>query len=87
MSARMNVCKAGLVLGFVLGGFHLCWSILVALGWAQPVIDFVFWMHFIKPIYVIEPFAIAKAAILLVSDRWRRICDWIGICIGLERPA
>ena len=67
MSARMSVCKAGLVLGFVLGGLHLCWSILVALGWAQPVIDFVFWMHFIKPIYVIEPFAIAKAAILIVA--------------------
>ena len=67
MSAQFNVCKAGLVLGFVLGGWHLCWSILVAFGWAQPVIDFVFWMHFIKPIYVIEPFAIARAAILIVA--------------------
>jgi hypothetical protein len=67
MSAQMNVCKAGLVLGFVLGGWHLCWSILVASGWAQSVIDFVFWMHFIKPVYVIEPFAIARAAILIVA--------------------
>jgi hypothetical protein len=27
---------------------------------------FFFWMHFIKPIYVIEPFAIVRAAILLI---------------------
>ena len=39
---------------------------LVALKWAQPVIDFVFWMHFIKPIYVIEPFEILRAAILFI---------------------
>jgi polyferredoxin len=44
----------------------LCWSIFVALRLAQPVIDFVFWMHFIKPIYVIEPFEIVRAAILLI---------------------
>jgi len=28
--------------------------------------DFLFWIHFIKPIYVIEPFAIGRAAILVL---------------------
>jgi hypothetical protein len=65
MNGNISVGKSGLVLGIVLGGYHLCWSALVALGWAQPVIDFVFWMHFIKPIFVIEPFATGKAIILL----------------------
>ena len=62
----MNVYKTGLVLGAVIGGWHLCWATLVGLGFAQPVIDFVFWMHFIKPIYLVEPFEIARAAILLI---------------------
>ena len=66
MSRPMNVYKAGLVVGAVIGGWHLCWAALVALGFAQPVIDFVFWMHFIKPIYMIEPFEITRAAILLI---------------------
>ncbi len=66
MNSQMSVSKAGIALGIVFGAWHVCWSILVALRWAQPVIDFVFWVHFIKPIYVIEPFDIVRAIILLV---------------------
>jgi len=76
MSVHISVGKAGLVLGALMGGWHLCWSVLVALKWAQPVIDFVFWMHFIKPIYVIEPFEIVRAAILLI------VTAGIGFLIG-----
>jgi hypothetical protein len=65
MTARINIRNMGYVFGFILGGWHLGWSTLVALKWAQPVADFVFWMHFIKPIYVIEPFEIVRAAILV----------------------
>jgi hypothetical protein len=58
--------RAGLVLGALLGSWHLLWSLLVALGVAQPLIDFLFWIHFIRPVYVIEPFAIGRAAILVL---------------------
>ncbi len=50
MTGSVNATKAGLVLGTLLGGWHLCWAILVASGVAQPVINFVLWMHFMKPI-------------------------------------
>ena len=63
---NINPNKAGLVLAALLAGWHLTWSVLVALGWAQPFIDFIFWIHFIKPVYVIEPFEIARAAILVL---------------------
>jgi hypothetical protein len=63
---EINPNRAGLVLGALMGGWHLLWSLLVALGVAQPLIDFIFWIHFIKPVYVIEPFAFGRAAILVL---------------------
>jgi hypothetical protein len=72
----INPVKAGLTLGALMGAWHLCWSILVALRWAQPVIDFVFWMHFIKPVYVVGAFDPAIAAVLVV------ITSMTGFVIG-----
>lgn len=75
---RISVGKTGLVLASVFGSWHLCWSILVVAGWAQPMADFIFWMHFIKPVYIIEPFAIGRAAILLA------VTAAIGFAFGAE---
>ena len=57
--------KAGITLAALIGGGHLCWAVLVAMGGAQSMIDFIFWMHFIKPVYVVAPFDLGTAAILV----------------------
>ncbi len=62
----MSPNKVGIALGVLLAGWHLAWSLLVLVGWAQPLIDFIFWIHFIKPIYVIQPFNMITALILIV---------------------
>jgi nucleotide-binding universal stress UspA family protein len=36
-----NPNKVGLVIGALIGGWHFVWSLLVLIGWAQPIIDFI----------------------------------------------
>ena len=76
MGGQMSVGKVGLVVAAVLAGWHLGWAILVAIGLAQPLIDFIFWIHFIRPVYVIEPFATVRAAILII------VTAGVGFLIG-----
>ena len=52
-----NPNKVGLVFAAVIGEAGiLIRASLVLLGWAQPIIDFIFWAHMIQPVYVIKPF-------------------------------
>jgi hypothetical protein len=66
MNSAISPNKAGLALGALAGGWHLLWSILVAVGLAQMLLDFIFRIHFIKPVYVVEPFNASLAATLVV---------------------
>ncbi|MGE4063226.1 MAG: hypothetical protein AB7E79_07635 [Rhodospirillaceae bacterium] len=61
----LNAKKTGFAVGFVLGGWHLAWSILVAAGIAQPILNFLFWIHFITPVYTVERFQADRALILV----------------------
>jgi len=62
---KINPVKLGLALGGVVGLWHLCWAVLVAVGWAQPVLDFLLWMHFIEPAFHVGPFAATTAFVLV----------------------
>jgi len=65
-----------LVIGALLGGWHLFWSLLVAVGWAQPLLDFIFWAHMIRSIFVVRAFDPIAALTLIV------ITSMIGYVFG-----
>ncbi len=63
---EMNKGRAGMILGAFLGSFHLLWSVVVALGFAQPMLDFVYKIHFLNNPFTVQAFNLGNAAMLVV---------------------
>ncbi len=75
---KVNKNKLGLVVGGFLGTLHLAWSVLVAFGWAQPLIDFVFNLHRIAPVYHILPFDLGTAiGLIVVTSILGYVFGWV----------
>ncbi|WP_062309854.1 hypothetical protein [Polynucleobacter sinensis] len=65
MKNSINSIDAALLLGMLFGVIHLSWLILVYLKYAQVFLDFIYWAHFIKPIFEVQSFDMGRALILL----------------------
>lgn len=63
---KLNPSKVGLSLGVFVGGVHVAWSTLVALGLAQGLLDFIFGLHMIANPYQVTGFDVMKAGTLIV---------------------
>lgn len=61
----VNSNRVGLVLGFFIALFHFVWSLVVALGWAQAVLDFIYNIHFLNNPFLIQEFSLGKALVLV----------------------
>ncbi|MFZ3044217.1 MAG: hypothetical protein WA058_03900 [Minisyncoccia bacterium] len=66
---HLNPAKTGLTFGAFIGGWHVVWSLLVGMGWAQPLIDFILWAHMISVPWVVKAFDLS-AAVTLVIVTW-----------------
>ena len=65
MKTKINPIDTALLLGMLFGILHLSWLILVYLKYAQIFLDFIYWAHFIKPIFEVESFDAGRSMILL----------------------
>ncbi len=63
---KLNPRTTGVAIGVFAGGCHLLWSVLVALGWAQPLVNFILWAHMVNTSYVVGPFDLTAAATLVI---------------------
>ena len=78
----INPREAGAIVGSLLGGWHLLWSIVVAAGWGQQVLDFVFWLHFMRPVLVIDGFSPYRAfALIFVTSAIGCAFGYVGALI------
>jgi hypothetical protein len=77
-----NPNKVGLVIGALIGGWHVVWSLLVLIGWAQPILDFIFWAHMIKPVYFVNPFdPVAAVTLIVITAAIGYVFDSLGAVI------
>ena len=63
----VNQHKLGLLFGAFMGALHVEWVGLVLIGWAKPLLDWVFRLHFIDASVTILPFSIGSAIALVIA--------------------
>ncbi len=66
MNHYIDPAKTALAVGAFVGGWHLIWSILVALGWAQALVNFSMWAHMVSAQVVIKEFDLSAAFTVIV---------------------
>jgi hypothetical protein len=75
-SMKLSPHSTGLALGGLFGLVHAGWSVLIVIGLAQPLLDWVFRLHMIQPVYQVASFSLSMAAVLVV------VTGLIGYALG-----
>lgn len=63
---KLSESTVGLIVGAFLGLVHLLWAIMVSMGLAQGILDWIFDLHFLENPYMVAEFAADKAGLLVV---------------------
>lgn len=74
---HINPIKTSIAVGSVVALWHLVWVMLVGLGWAKKVLDFVLQLHFLDLRYSLLPYSATTGATLVL------LTFVLGACFGL----
>ena len=61
----MSLFRTSLIGGISLSSLHVCWAFIVASGWAQPLLDFVFKLHMLNSPFQVQAFDLGLATGLI----------------------
>ncbi len=73
---KLNGHTIGLIVGILLGLWHAIWALLVMVGMAKPILDFIYGIHFLSNPFIIRSFDMTTAVTLVV------VTAGIGYVIG-----
>lgn len=66
MKGKLNASSVGLGLGAFVGLVHAVWALLVAAGYAQGWLNWIFNLHFLDNPYIVDVFDLGRAVTLVV---------------------
>jgi hypothetical protein len=66
MGRNTQLIQTSLITGLCLSSLHLSWIVLILLGWAQPLMDFVFKLHMLNSPFQVQPFDLGLAVSLVL---------------------
>lgn len=66
MNHHLNPSKTALALGAFVAVMHVIWSVLIALGWAQAIIDFKLGAHMISASVTVQPFNLMTSVTMII---------------------
>ncbi|NBO10141.1 MAG: hypothetical protein EBV25_00930 [Methylophilaceae bacterium] len=65
MNKTTSPLNTALIGGLCLSSFHFFWILIVASGWAQPLLDFIFKLHMLNSPLQVQPFSLVLAGELI----------------------
>jgi len=65
MIKKTDIFSKALVWGAFLSALHFIWVVFILLGWAQPLINFIFTLHMLNVPIQVQPFNFLYAVTLV----------------------